>query len=49
MTLKLSDAALCVQCDSLYPLGLPACPSCLSAVYIPLSRIVEPMEERIER
>ncbi len=49
MTLKLADAVLCIGCDCLYELGQPQCPSCTSAVYIPLSRIVEPMEERIER
>ncbi len=47
--MKVIGCVICVGCDEVYPLGLPACPSCLSAVYIPLSRIVEPMEERTER
>lgn len=42
---KLYDAGLCVECDEIVPISAKQCPSCTSAVIVPLSALVTPVTD----
>lgn len=46
--MKLYDAALCADCDELVSVNDPACPSCTSTKFLPLTSVIEPLGSREE-
>lgn len=46
--MKVSDAAVCCECDTLVEITEGRCPCCTSTVLLPLAVIVAPLNERGE-
>lgn len=43
-TIKLTDAHLCVECDSIYEGGAGRCPDCECAVAFSIARVIAPRD-----
>ena len=46
--MRLIDASLCCDCDTLVELPAMECPSCTNKVLLPLTRIIAPLADRRE-